>query len=104
MTSQRAKDIIQDKRKNSKVYGKTPYGFHKVGNELVKNEYEIKVLRKIQNLRTKGNSYQKISQFLNKNNYKTKMGKKWSREDVYSLLKIDRNIIGFSTTNSYLGV
>lgn len=99
LTSERTKDIIHNKKKNSKVYGKTPYGFDKVGNDLVKNDNEMKVLRKINKLRSKGNSYHKISEFLNRNNHKTKMGKKWSRENVYSLLKIDRNIIGFTRSN-----
>ena len=66
----------------------------KVGDELVKNTYEQKVLRKIRKLRKKENSYLSISRFLNRNNHKTKMGKKWSKENVYSLLKINRNIIG----------
>ena len=100
LTSERTKDIITNKKKNGKVYSRTPYGFDKVGSELVENSYEQKVLRKINKLRKKGESYLSISRFLNRNNHKTKMGKKWSKENVYSLLKINRNVIGkFSINN-----
>ena len=97
LTSERTKDIITNKKKNGKVYSRTPYGFDRVGSELVENSYEQKVLRKINKLRKKGESYLSISRFLNRNNHKTKMGKKWSKENVYSLLKINRNIIGLSS-------
>ena len=99
LTSERTKDIITNKKNNGKVYSRTPYGFDKVGDELVENSYEQKVLRKIKKLREKGNSYLSISRFLNRNKHLTKMGKKWSKENVYSLLKIDRNIIGLSSVN-----
>ena len=99
LTSERTKDVISNKKRNGKVYSRTPYGFDKVGDELVKNTYEQKVLRKIRKLRKKENSYLSISQFLNRNNHKTKMGKKWSKENVYSLLKINRNLIGLSSVN-----
>ena len=97
LTSERTKDIITNKKKNGKVYSRTPYGFDRVGSELVENSYEQKVLRKINKLRKKGESYLSISRFLNRNNHKTKMGKKWSKENVYSLLKINRNMIGLSS-------
>ena len=97
LTSERTKDIITNKKKNGKVYSRTPYGFDKVDDQLVENSYEQKVLRKINRLRKKGESYLSISRFLNRNNHKTKMGKKWSKENVYSLLKINRNMIGLSS-------
>ena len=100
LTSERTKDIITNKKKNGKVYSRTPYGFDKVGSELVENSYEQKVLRKINKLRKKGESYLSISRFLNRNNHKTKMGKKWSKENVYSLLKMNRNVIGKFSINS----
>ena len=99
LTSERTKDIITNKKKNGKVYSRTPYGFDRDDDELVENSYEQKVLRKINRLRDKGNSYLSVSRFLNRNNHLTKMGKKWSKENVYSLLKIDRNMIGLSSIN-----
>ena len=97
LTSERTKDIITNKKKNGKVYSRTPYGFDRDDDELVENSYEQKVLRKINRLRDKGNSYLSVSRFLNRNNHLTKMGKKWSKENVYSLLKINRNMIGLSS-------
>ena len=65
LTSERTKDIIRNKKQHSKVYGRTLYGFDKVGNELVKNKNGIKERRKINKPRDKVNSYHKISEFLN---------------------------------------
>jgi len=93
LCSIRTKDIIQNKKRNGKVYSRTPYGFDKKDGMLIENPYEQKVLRKVQRLRTKGNSYNNISKFLNRNNHTTKMGKKFTKENVYSLLKTDRTII-----------
>ena len=91
--SQRTADTLQSKKMNGKVYsGSIMYGFDRDGDKLVKNPYEQKVLRKINNLRDKGLSYQKIADFLNRNNHPTKMGKKWNRNGVYFLLQTDRNI------------
>ena len=99
LTSERTKDVIRNKKVSGKVYSRTPYGFDKDGNHLVENSYEQKVLRKIRNLRKKGESYLSISRFLNRNNHKTKTGKSWSKENVYSLLRIDRNLIGLSSVS-----
>ena len=69
LTSERTKDVIRNKKISGKVYSRTPYGFDKDGNQLVENTYEQKVLRKIKNLRKKGESYLSISRFLNRNNH-----------------------------------
>ena len=71
LTSERTKDVIRNKKVSGKVYSRTPYGFDKDGNQLVENTYEQKVLRKIRNLRKRGQSYLSISRFLNRNNHKT---------------------------------
>jgi site-specific DNA recombinase len=99
LTSERTKDVIRNKKVSGKVYSRTPYGFDKDGSHLVENSYEQKILRKIRNLRKKGESYLLISRFLNRNNHKTKTGKKWSKGIVFNLLKIDREIINSSSIN-----
>ena len=66
---------------SDEVYGKT----------LKSNPKEVKMIRKMVRLRKLGNTYQYICDFLNRNRYKTKGGKKWSRENVYSVLKIRLN-------------
>lgn len=110
LTSERTKDVIQNKKKSGKVYSRVPYGYDKKTtdeldskgnskNVLVENPLEQRVLRKINRLRIKGDSYNSISKFLNRNKYMTKMGKKFTKENVYSLLKTDRKNIGFSSVN-----
>ena len=99
LTSDRTKDVIKNKKMNGMVYSRTPFGYDNKNGELIENPYEQKVLRKINRLRNDGNSYLKISRFLNRNNHTTKMGKKWTKENVYSLLKTDRNIINSSSVN-----
>ena len=92
--SERTSDTLQSKKRNGKVYsGSIMYGFDRIGDRLVENPNEKKVLRKIYSLRDKGLSYQKISDFLNRNNHPTKHNKKWNRNGVYSLLQTDRNTI-----------
>ena len=96
--SERTSDTLQSKKRNGKVYsGSIPYGFDRDGDRLVENNYEQKVLRKIIKFRTMNYSYQKISDFLNRNNHSTKMGKKWNRNGVYCLVQTDRNKIGENT-------
>lgn len=108
--NERTKDVIKNKKMNGKVYSRTPYGYDKKPtneldikgnpkNVLVENPLEQRVLRKINRLRVKGDSYNSISKFLNRNKYTTKMGKKFTKENVYSLLKTDRNIINSSSVN-----
>ena len=52
------------------------------------------MIKKIMNLKEKGLSYQKISDFLNRNKHIKKNGKKFNRYDVFHLVKTDRSEIG----------
>jgi len=99
MCSIRTKDVIQNKKKNSKVYSRTPFGYDREEGMLVENKYEQKVLRKIDRLRNKGFSYKSISNHLNRNSHKTKTGRKWTKQNIHSILKTDRKNIGFSSVN-----
>lgn len=95
--SERTSDTLQSKKYNGKVYsGSIMYGFDRDGDRLIENPYEQKVLRKIHSLKDKGYSYQKISDFLNRNNHPTKHNKKWNRNGVFHLLKTDRNILRYN--------
>ena len=93
LSGERVKDVIRNQKVSGKVYSRTPYGFDKDRNQLVENTYEQKVLRKIKKLSKKGESYSSISKFLNRNNHKTETGENWIKENVYSLIKINRNMI-----------
>ena len=99
LTSERTKDVIQNKKKSGKVYSRVPYGYESQDGMLIENPLEQRVLRKIKRLRVKGDSYNNISTFLNRNNYMTKMGKKFTKENVYSLLKTERKNINLSSVN-----
>ena len=43
-------------------------------------------MKKLIRLRKNGSSYGKITDFLNRNRYKTKSGKKFSRGNVYKII------------------
>ena len=97
LTSERTKDVIQQKKKSGKTYSRTPYGYDSVDGKLVENELEQRLLRKMMRLRKKGDSYLSISRFLNRNDYTTKMGKIFTKDNVRILLKTDRKSIGLSS-------
>ena len=99
LTSERTKDVIKNKKMNGKVYSRVPYGYDSKDGILIENPLEQRLLRKINTLRSKGESYNSISKFLNRNKYTTKMGKKFTKENVYSLLKTERKNINLSSTN-----
>ena len=84
---ERVKDTLKVKKENGKVYSKTPFGFDRMGDELVENPKEKRLLRKMLRLKEKGMTYRDISNYLTKNRHKNKSGGKWSRENVYSVMK-----------------
>jgi DNA invertase Pin-like site-specific DNA recombinase len=88
--SQRTSDSLKSLKKNGKVYSKVPYGFTRQDNNLITNEKEKKVLDKMYRLKDKGNSYQNISDFLNRNNHQTKSGGVWNRILVFNIMKTER--------------
>ena len=83
----RTKDTLKVKKENGKVYSPTPFGFDRVGNDLIENKKEKRLLRKMLRLKENGKSYGDVSKYLTKNRHKTKSGGKWTRENVYSVLK-----------------
>ncbi len=99
LISERTKDVIKNKKMNGKVYSRLPFGYDSKDGMLIENPLEQRLLRKINTLRNKGESYNSISNFLNRNKYTTKMGKKFTKGIVFNLLKIDREIINSSSTN-----
>jgi len=84
---ERTKDTLKVKKENGKVYSKTPFGYDRVGNDLVENKKEKRLLRKMLRLKENGKSYGDVSKYLTKNRHKTKSNGKWTRENVYSVMK-----------------
>jgi site-specific DNA recombinase len=94
--SDRVSDVLIDKKRNGKVYGEIPFGFSRNGDDLIPNLKEQKILKKIKTLKEKGLSFAKVSDFLNRNDYLKRNGKKFNRSDVYYMTKINRNNIAVS--------
>ena len=84
---ERVSDTLRVKKENNKVYSPTPYGFDRVGDDLVENKKEKRLLRKMLKLKNGGMSYGDVSNYLSKNRHKNKSGGKWTRENVYSVMK-----------------
>ena len=87
LCKERVRDTLMVKRNNNKVYSPTPFGFNRDGDNLVENPKEKRLLRKLVRLKEEGLSYGDLSKYLTKNRHKTKSGKKWTRENVYSVMK-----------------
>ncbi len=89
--SEKTSDTLQMKKENNKVYSKVPYGKNRVGDDLVENKKETRMLRKMFRLKDKGFNYGDICRYLTKNRKKTKSGKKWTPQNVYSVMKSHLN-------------
>ena len=90
---ERTRDTLKVKKENNKVYTKSVYGFDRVEgtDDLIKNEKENKMIRKMLRLKDSGRSYGEIVNYLNRNKYRNKSGNKFSRGNVYGILKRRNN-------------
>ncbi len=89
-TRERIQSVLDYKReKGEKLGGKVPYGFDVIEgtNKLTENEQEQSVIVKIRELKTTGMSNNKISQYLNSRDVKTKVNGKWTHVQIGRLLK-----------------
>jgi len=74
----RLSEIRKQKKEDGKVYnGRIMYGMKRVGDRLEKCEDEIKNIRWIKNMNSRGYSYYKIANMLNDKDIPTKEGGKW---------------------------
>ena len=89
--SEKTSDTLQMMKGNNKVYSPTPYGFDRIGDDLVKNKKEKRLLNKMFRLKDSGLSYGKICNYLKRNRHKTKNGKYWTPSNVYSVMKSHMN-------------
>ena len=87
MIRERTKDTLKYKKENNLVYSKTPFGFDRDGDRLIENPKEKRLIKKMNTLKDKGFSYNDISLYLLKNRHKTKSGGKWTRQNVYKIMK-----------------
>ena len=84
---ERIKDVKQYKKSKNEVYcGDILFGMYKRNGKLVKNNYELKTLKLIKNLREKQSlSYNKISEYLNDKGILSKNKCKWYSNSVSSV-------------------
>ena len=87
LISERTKDVLRHKKNNMEVSGTTPIGFDRIGDNLIENEKEQFMLRKIKRLRLQGSSYKTICDFLNRNGYTNKSGGNFTKHSVGSIVK-----------------
>ena len=84
---ERIKDVKQYKKSKNEVYGgKILFGMYRRNNKLIKNNYELKILELIKDLRENQKlSYFKISDYLNNNDILSKEKKRWYGSSVRSV-------------------
>lgn len=85
--SERTKDALLYKKRNMKLYGQCPYGYHvdSEGNLLPVKE-ELDVINKMKDRRRRGLSLNKIADQLNTLETPTKNGGRWGAETVRRIL------------------
>ena len=79
-------DVKRNNKENGLVYGKLMYGKDKDGKKLIDNINEMKTIRYMKTLRSKGWSYFRISDKLNEKNIIGKSGGKWYGMSVRNVL------------------
>jgi site-specific DNA recombinase len=84
---ERIRDVKREKKKNGLVYGRLMYGFDNVNGNLVVNEFERNVIKRIKNLRSREWSWRKISNRLNEEDIKSKCGSVWYDGSLYNMMK-----------------
>ncbi|MED0739039.1 recombinase family protein [Aneurinibacillus thermoaerophilus] len=98
------REMIQDRMESGKkekakrggfAGGRIPYGYDSINKELVINEKEAAIVRKIFEYRKEGKTLQYIADELNNNDVPTKLGGKWSRVHIKSILDRENFYKGF---------
>jgi site-specific DNA recombinase len=83
---ERIKDVKRNNKENGLVYGKLMFGKNKDGKKLINDDDEMKVVKYIKSLRSKGWSYFRISDRLNEKGIKSKSGGKWYGMSIRNVL------------------
>ena len=86
LIAQRTADALAELRSQGKVYGAVPYGFHRDDDRLLPDEGEQHVLTRIERLRGRGHSYDRIARSLNGSGVPAKRGGRWHAMSVRSVM------------------
>lgn len=90
LISERTKAGLQHRKRNKQAYTHTPYGYDRVGKNLLPNEQEQANIGVMQQLRDNGISYRGICSYLSEEGIFTKTGKpKWTPATVRNVLNND---------------
>ncbi|MCK5117423.1 MAG: recombinase family protein [Candidatus Aegiribacteria sp.] len=84
--SERTSAALQYKKGKGDVYSPTPYGFKRIGMQLIVDEGEQQVVRKMQHLREDGLSLRSIALHLNKMGVPAKNGGEWYASTIHYML------------------
>jgi len=96
----RISSVLKTKKNNLKPYCREVYGFDRVGDKLVPNEVEQRMIKKVLMLRTKKDySYGQIVTYLQKNKYKSKKNTDISRNSVVGIVKNHSQNNNYSSIN-----
>jgi len=87
MISERTKGGLQHKRRHHRCYGPVTYGWQRVGDRIVVNPAEMKVLERMHGLRRGGSTLRQIAETLNREGIPSKRGGKWNVSSISKLLR-----------------
>ena len=91
---------METKKNHNKPYCREVYGFDRVGDKLVPNEVEQRMVKKVLMLRNKKNySYGEIVKYLKRNKYQSKKNTDISRNSVIGIIKNHTKNHDFSSIN-----
>ncbi len=85
--SERTSLALAHLKASGKAYGQTPFGFDRVGNDLVSNATEQQTITQVQAWRSEGLSMAKIALRLNDLGVTTKQGAGWNPAQVQRVLE-----------------
>lgn len=87
LVAERTSASLQHKKKNGKVYNHLPYGYDRVGNDLVPNAKEQTIIDNIMSKVVQGASHNSIARDLNDSGIAGKTGGKWYNSTINNVVK-----------------
>ena len=87
LIAERTASALRHKKENGQVYGTTPLGYIRQGNNLVADEKELEVVAQVKQWRGEGLTLRLIADRLNGQRIPTKKGGKWHASTVKYLLE-----------------
>ena len=91
LVSERTSAALQYKKQQGDSLGKIPFGWDRVDGQLMRDQEESKLLRKLKRWRKKGDTYARIAEKLNEQGTKPKRkNAKWHASSVHYILNRKR--------------